>query len=162
MRAAADVAEAHPFAPLMSDSVEPAAANGVADGGDDVVCDICFEPTLGAIGKLKDTALLCRAGHATCFECVRKILKTKSYRCSIRCSGTRFECPFCRANSCIDKTNYLGLALNSHLAARASLCCEACATVWEETVYESDEDEDEDDVVEDDDDDDDGSGSDSS
>ena len=107
---------------------------------DSLVCNICYEETLGTEDAPRDTSLMCSSGHAVCFACIRKLMEPKMRKCSASCCSMAYTCPYCRQEGCIGTINLAALAANSHRASYAKFCCGGCLERWSELAYDSDAD----------------------
>ena len=106
------------------------------------VCDICYEETLGTEDAPRDTSLMCSAGHAVCFGCIRKLMEPKMSKCSASCCSMVYTCPYCRQCCCIGTVNLAALAANSHSFSYAKFCCGGCLERWSELTCDPDADSD--------------------
>jgi len=105
---------------------------------DSLVCNICYEETLGTEDAPRDTSLMCSSGHAVCFACIRKLMEPKMRKCSASCCSMAYTCPYCRQECCIGTINLAALAANSHRDSYAKFCCGGCLERWSELAYNSD------------------------
>ena len=98
-------------------------------------CGICFELTLGDAERPHDTSLGCSQRHQVCFDCVRKLMRTETSRCSPSCAGVQYSCPFCRQTCCIGKVNMLAMVMGSHEAACEMFHCGCAVDQWAQANY---------------------------
>ena len=104
---------------------------------EEATCSICFEPID------EDRSLSCPRGHSFDFECIKKMVETRTRR-TPQCSGFIWRCPLCRVKSRLGFLHVLMLIQDSVSGITDHFHCGTCALGWQHgSVRGVEEDDDE-------------------